>query len=211
MQGVLFEIRAPLVSWAEGGAVRRTTDVVPSWSAIVGLLGAALGLPRDDVRLVSLSQDYALAVRVDAAGQRLEDYHTVQSPDAARARGARVQTRADELDTGDVNTTITRREYIADARYTVLILSKVTTPAVDAKKLAAALCRPAFPLYAGRRSCLVGRVGAQVVHGTLAELLRDATHWDRSLPAPREPSLVRERRDQLVGPRRYAIRLECVA
>jgi CRISPR-associated protein Cas5/CasD subtype I-E len=211
MKGVLFEFSAPLASWATSGAAVRATDAVPTWSAMTGLLAAALGWGREDERIAALARDYAMAVRVIEPGSRLEDYHTVQSPDAARAGRARVQTRADELDAGEPNTTITRREYLSGARYSMLVLTAAERPVATPEALVRALREPVYALYAGRRSCPLARIGAKVVAGDLDSLLPDATHWDSRLPTSRTPSLVRERRDMRVGARRFAVRKECVA
>lgn len=209
--GILFRLRTPLASWSETGAALRPTDYVPTWSAIVGMMGAALGWGREDARLVSLATDYAMAVRMDQAGVRLEDYHTVQSPEKTQAEAMRARTRADELSVPQVHTTITRREYVSGSDCTVLVLSCAESPVVQPDQLAASLLRPVFPLYAGRRSCTLGRISAEAVAGDLDSLLPDATHWDNRLPTKKKASLLRERRDQRVGARQYTIRHECVA
>lgn len=199
------------MSWSETGAASRPTDFVPSWSAIVGLVGAALGWGRTDQRLVRFANDYALAVAVENPGERIQDYHTIQSPEKSQAEAMRAQTRADELSVASVHTTITRREYVSGAAYTVLLLADSDSPIASATEIAAGLGRPVFPLYAGRRSCALGRVAAEVVAGNLDDLLPGATHWDHRLASGRSPSLIRERRDQRVGPFAFTIRHECVA
>lgn len=211
MDGVLFTIAAPLASWSTGGAAIRPTDSVPTWSAITGLLGAALGWSRIDERLVRIAEQYAMAVQVMNVGITVEDYHTVQAPDADAARRARANTRSDELLVSEPNTTITRREYVPDARYKVLVLALTSTPIVAAPELAWSLAHPVYPLYAGRRSCLIGRIAADVVAGDMDTLLPSATHWDSRLKTARTPSIVRERRDMRVGARVFAARHECVA
>lgn len=209
--GICFRLAVPLVSWSEAGAVIRPTDLIPSWSAITGMIGAALGWGRDDARLDRLAADYAMAVQVEQFGERLQDFHTIQSPEAAQAQRIRVRTRADELEVPTIHTTITRREYVSGARYVILVLPCRSDPGVSAQAIADALRRPAFALYAGRRSCAVGFIAAEVVTGNVDHLLPAATHWDSRLVSARTPSLIRERRDQRVGPRQYAVRHECVA
>ena len=204
-------MRPPLASWSETGASLRPTDMVPSWSAIVGLVGAAFGWGRSDMRLVSLADDYAMAVRVDQPGERIEDYHTVQSPEKVQAERLRARSRADELAVEQIHTTITRREYVSGAAYTFLLLACRDTPVVSTGDIVEALLRPVFPLYAGRRSCLLGPIKAEAVVGTLDALLPDATHWDSRLPSTRSATLIRERRDQRIGAFTYSIRFECVA
>ena len=210
MRALVFDLRAPLVSWAEGGAALRPTDFVPSWSAIVGMVGAALGWPRGDERLVRFASDYALAVAMHSPGTLIEDFHTVQSPTARQAANLRATSRAEELSVSDVHTSITRREYVADARYTIAVFQVSDVPVVAVDAVVAALGSPVFPLYAGRRGCALGRVAAREIEGSLDVVLPEATHWDRRLAAPWSPSVVRERRDMLVGDRKFAVRREAV-
>jgi CRISPR system Cascade subunit CasD len=184
---------------------------VPTWSAITGLLGAALGWSRTDERLVRIAEQYAMAVQVVSVGITLEDYHTVQAPDSEAARRGRTNTRFRELLVSEPNTTITRREYVPDGRYKVLVLALDSTPVVSAPELAWSLAHPVYPLYAGRRSCLIGRIAADVVAGDMDTLLPSATHWDARLKTARMPSVVRERHDMRVGARVFAARHECVA
>lgn len=209
MACVTFNLAVPLVSWAEAGSAVRPTDSVPTWSAVVGMMGAALGLSRGDHRLFELARDYALAVEVRVAGQRFEDYHTVQTPKKA-AGAAMARTRGEELAL-ERQTSITRREYVAGAVYQIFIVALANEPCLSPDAIAAALRSPVFPLAAGRRSCLVGAVSATVVDGVLDEILLAATHWDARIKTVRPYSLIRERRDMPVSPRVFDIRLECMA
>lgn len=209
--GLRFRLRVPMASWSETGANLRPTDFVPTWSAITGLIGAAFGWRRDDIRLVELASGYALAVRVEKPGERLEDYHTVQSPERSHSDRLRSRTRADELSVAQIHTTITRREYVTGADYSLLVVAAVESPVVEPGQIVDALRRPVFPLYAGRRSCPIGRIAAEPVSGAMDSVMPDATHWDARIPSSRTPSLIRERRDLRVGAMAYAARNECVA
>lgn len=208
MRAVVFELRTPLASWAEGGAALRPTDFVPSWSAMVGMVGAALGWPRGDERLVRFANDYALAVSVHSPGTRIEDFHTIQSPTARQATALRARNRADEMSVDDIHTSITRREYVSDARYTIAMFELSVMPVVAIDLVATALGDPVFPLYAGRRGCALGRVAASVVEGPLDVVLPKVTHWDWRIDAPFPPAVVRERRDMLVGDHKFTVRHE---
>jgi CRISPR system Cascade subunit CasD len=207
MNAVHFSIRAPLASWSESGAAYRPTDTVPSWSALVGLCGAALGWERGDPRLAEFAQDYAPAIRSDT-GERLVDYHTVQTPHRPTLQRP-PRSRAEELAAETVNTTVTRREYVQDVRYEILMVPVAEAPVVAAEALARALRHPRFTLYAGRRSCPLGRVPATVVESSLDGM----THVDTRLADLPwvVPSLIRERRDMPVGWRKFAVRREAVA
>jgi CRISPR system Cascade subunit CasD len=204
-----FDLITPMVSWGTGGNSIVPTMTIPTWSAIVGLMGAALGIARDDDALTGLANDYALAIRIDQTGVRSADYHTVQSPSASQARAIRPRTRAQELDyIDDLNTTITRREYVHDAKYRLFVVQVNEGPAFSLSALVDALRDPVYPLYAGRRSCIIGRLDAKLV--TLEEV-QTATHWDQRIPLNKPFAMVAERHDLLVGSRAFGIRHECVA
>lgn len=209
MNALGFDMITPMVSWGTGGNSIVPTMTVPTWSAIVGLMGAALGSPRDDEALTGLANDYALAVRVDQRGVRSADYHTVQSPSSSQARTIRPRSRAQELEyIEDLNTTITRREYVHDAKYRLFVVQVVDHPSITLNSIVSALRDPFYPLYAGRRSCVLGRLDAKIV--SMAEV-QTATHWDKRIPLEKPYAMVTERRDLLIGSRAFGIRHECVA
>lgn len=209
MNALGFDLITPMASWGVGGNSIVPTMTVPTWSAIVGLMGAALGIDRDDNALTGLANDFALAVRVDLSGVRSADYHTVQSPSASQAKAIRPRTRAQELAyVDDLNTTITQREYVQGAKYKVFVVQVTSSPAFALEAIVDALRDPVYPLYAGRRSCVLGRLDATIVG---LEEVQTATHWDQRIPLNKQISMVMERRDLLVGSRAFGVRHECVA
>jgi hypothetical protein len=150
-----------------------------------------------------------MAVRVDQGGVRSADYHTVQSPSASQARAIRPRSRAQELDyIDDLNTTITRREYVQDAKYRLFVVQLVSSPAVALDALVGALRDPVYPLYAGRRSCVIGRLNAKPVE---LEEVQTASHWDQRIALDKPFAMIVERRDLLVGNRSFGVRYEYVA
>lgn len=217
MKVVVLTLRAPLSSWSEGGVTYRPTDMVPTWSALVGLIGAAFGWARDDNRLVELAREYAPAVKVEKNGERIVDYHTVQTPHAPSLGNIAPLTRLDELERGRkvdgmVHTNITRREYVCDAAYAVAIFPTGPTPTPAAGEIVEALRNPVFPLYLGRKSCTPTHIEATVIEAAKVEDALDATHWDARLTTKLSATAARERRDQLlsVSPRSFGLRRECV-
>lgn len=162
MEALVFTLAAPMMAFGEIAVdERRGTAPRPTRSAVLGLLAAALGLDRSDPRQLALADGYDMAVRIDRAGRRLADYHTVQVPPssainkAAKQLGRRPSTRAEELAVGDLGTKLTRRDYLTDAAFTVLIAARDTAP-LPLVELAVALERPSWRLSAGRRSCPLG-------------------------------------------------------
>ena len=88
----------------------RTSSLTPSRSAVLGMFAAALGLKRPDTarneqeradweaRHAALARGYGLAVKVEALGMPLTDYHTAQVPSSGSGRNRVVfPTRRDEL------------------------------------------------------------------------------------------------------------------
>ena len=139
------------------GHERRGGAQWPARSAVLGLLGAALGLDRTDHEgQTALAQGYAIALMVDKAGDILRDYHTVQTVPAARAKGA--ATRADALERvgRNPNTAITIREYRTDVRVDVCVAAR-SDARWPLEQLRQALERPRFVLYFGRKSCPLAR------------------------------------------------------
>jgi CRISPR system Cascade subunit CasD len=207
-----FVLEAPLASWGVGGATIRPSEMVPTHSAIVGLLASALGWGRDDERQAQLAESYARAVRTDRTGRRVTDYHTVQTPHRPAIKVA-PRTRAEELSaveasTGRPHTSITQREYLQDVRYTVVLWPLRGDPPRTPEELADALKRPMHALYAGRRSCpLSAPVAPEVLSAeSLDEVLSgDAITWDSSIPHGKlQAHHVLIGRDQLLSPVRRA-------
>ncbi|GAB4349434.1 MAG: type I-E CRISPR-associated protein Cas5/CasD [Gammaproteobacteria bacterium] len=149
---LMFQLYGPLAAWGEPAVGEyRPTATHPGKSQIVGLLGAALGLCRDqEVELAALADSFGLAVRTEAEGELARDYHTSQVP--PNRRGQRLRTRREELRAGNLYTILSQRDYRVDAAWTCALW--VTDAAQHPlAHLAEALRRPRFVLYLGRKSC----------------------------------------------------------
>lgn len=150
---LIFRLYGPLAAWGDIAVGEyRPSFAHPSKSAIVGLLAAALGIRRDDEeRQNALVEGCSFAVRVDAMGTMLRDYHTVQVPPAKK--GVMHYTRHSELSVEDLYTIPpSSRDYRCDAAYTVAIEVR-EGPRYTLPQLADALTKPVFTLYLGRKSC----------------------------------------------------------
>lgn len=159
---LVITLAAPLASFGErAGNVERSTADRPARSALIGLAGAALGVRRDDTQG---QRQLALGLRTATAtflpGTLASDFHTYESlPSASRPAP---RTRAEALARkGDLNTSITRREYRADiwheAAYTLEPDAGWTL-----EELAAAFRSPRFVLFLGRKSCPPGPLDPQI-------------------------------------------------
>ncbi|MER7316235.1 type I-E CRISPR-associated protein Cas5/CasD [Streptomyces halstedii] len=146
MSGLLLRLAGPLQSWGERSAFApvRETASFPTRSALVGMFAAAEGIARGDTAGLKKYEQVRLTVRVDRPGTLLEDYHTVgggfpKERTAATSGGSNKDAAV-----------ITRRQYLSDAVFVVA----VTAPDGLAEQLAAALRRPYWAPYLGRRSCV---------------------------------------------------------
>lgn len=99
MQFLVFQLQASLAAWGDVAVGEyRGSRNAPGASALIGLLGAALGAVRDDeVAHAALRDGYLFAVGTVASGQLLRDHHTAQVPGRAQLKGRPHHTRRDEL------------------------------------------------------------------------------------------------------------------
>jgi len=156
MQFLLFQLQAPLAAWGDVavGQYRGSRDA-PGNAALVGLLGAALGVLRtDEPAHVGLRDGYGFAVGTVAAGQLLRDYHTAQVPGRSDLKGRPHRTRRDELSVPkhQLNTILSTRDYRQNAAWAVAAQALPGAP-YSLEALARALREPRFVLYLGRKCC----------------------------------------------------------
>ena len=162
----LFRLAGPMQSWGtQSRFLVRDTGAEPSKSAIVGLLCAALGKPRDkspeDRPRLSELAALRLAVRSDREGEVRLDYHTAGG---SRSFGDEYGViRADGRPGGTV---VSRRYYLTDAEFLVGIEGE--RPLLET--IAAALIRTqvadfswtqSLPAVASDRCCPAHRHGTQ--------------------------------------------------
>jgi len=154
MQCLVFRLYGAMASWgstAIGGV--RPTRSVPSRSAVLGLLSAALGIQRDrEQELARLNDSVSITVKCESEGRLLRDYHTAQVPGAEKK--AIWPHRKAELENSrkDVNTILSTRDYRVDGHWLVaLTLREQADYMLEA--IRDALNEPVFPLYLGRKSC----------------------------------------------------------
>lgn len=151
-----FALHAPIASFgALAVGERRTGWDRPARSAVLGLVGACLGLEReDDTAQAALAQGYGIALLCHAPGALLTDYHTVQVPPSRRGR--RFHTRAEELRADDLATVLTRRDYRVGAWHLAALWARSDAPRWPLAAIADAMERPVYLPYLGRKSCPLG-------------------------------------------------------
>lgn len=186
---LLFSLAAPLASFGRAGAAEtRGSEPVPTRSALLGLLGAALGIRRDDaIGLDALASSVRFACRIERSGRLLRDFHTVQTPPQPLLKKAPHRTRRDELafPSAELRTVLSTRDYHEDFRATVGV---ACADLAAAQRLAVALEQPRFVLYLGRKACALA--------WPLAPCVVEAAQWESALQwfdAQRDADLVRWR------------------
>lgn len=157
MSVLLLRLAGPLQSWGtQSRFSHRDTGFEPSKSGVVGLIGAALGVERDDERRIAQLADLRMGVRVDREGRMLRDYHTAL--DVARSDGS-----------GKQPTVLSERFYLADADF---LIGLEGDPSLLVE-IHGSIDRPVWPLFLGRKSFVPSPpITASVVDGALVEILR---------------------------------------
>lgn len=146
---LILKLQGPMQAWGDHTYEDyRPTMAFPSRSGLLGLLGACLGIRRNDQEgQQRLSLSLRFAVRVDGELHRLTDFHTVLD---ARKVGGKVNEHP----------VVSRREYLvtasADAGFSVA-LWETESAEVTLPQLVQALRRPVFTPTLGRRSCALAR------------------------------------------------------
>lgn len=174
---LLFTLYAPMAAHGDVAVgERRMGWDRPGRSAVMGLLAAALGIERgDENALDELDRSLWFAVATAEPGVPMTDYHTIQVPRTPRK--GRFATRRDELAAKSLSTILSVREWRMHVLHTVALWPRESAT-IDLGRLADALNRPHFSLYAGRRAGPIGWPPCARVVG--APTLVEALFMDRA-------------------------------
>jgi len=137
----------------------RLSLIFPTRSGIVGLLGACLGIEREDIKaLKALNESFQLTIRANkrkivqrenskqkppVSMQKITDFHTVQ-----HARKVDGKPRPEAI--------VSRREYLCDAEFTVALVF-VEKALYSLDRVKQAIQKPVYTPFLGRRSCPIQR------------------------------------------------------
>lgn len=164
---------APLQSWGcESRFQRRTTGLSPTKSGIIGMLCAAMGLAKGSgeeremlprlaaLRMTSITIPRQAPSRwtekiQETPLRRLEDFHTVL--DTRRASG-----------TPNQDAVITRRQYLLDARYGVILEGERSI----LEQVANGLRDPKWGIWLGRKSCIAAAPVLRGLFGAMTDAVR---------------------------------------
>jgi CRISPR system Cascade subunit CasD len=188
---LFLRLEGPFQAWGDQQSkfvIRRTAEA-PTKSGVIGMLCAALGVSRPEAAGMWLSRLAALrmGVRVDVPGVRWWDYHTVGAKvGVLRADGAGIK-KTDK--TKEIETLISRREYLCDASFLVALQGESDLIA----ELEAAMQAPKWTLYLGRKCCPPSRPLLEHPAGHFPDLLSalKAVPWRRRLEGDQPPKAVR--------------------
>lgn len=162
---LVLRLEGVLQSWGERSKWDyRDSASLPTKSGIVGLLGCASGLERDDIRLAEWNQKLHVAVRADRQGMELMDFHTVRSLQLMTAQGTMRNKK------GEYGTLVTHRTYIQDACYTVFVQGEESL----LMSLDDSLQKPKWPIFLGRKSCVPSRPVLEGITREYSSLLEAA-------------------------------------
>lgn len=151
---LILKLQGTLQSWgAHTYEDYRPSSMFPTHSGLLGLLAACLGIERQDhERLQSLDQSIEYAVRADRRTldgrevlnpTKITDFHTVLNARRVDGRPNRYPV-------------VSRREYLCDATFTVA-MRQSGKPAITLDTFEAAIKKPYYTPFLGRRSCPLTR------------------------------------------------------
>ncbi len=156
---LILKLHGPMQAWGEHTFEGlRPSANFPTRSALLGLLGACLGIGRNERdRLQALADSVGMAVRVNERRiprnngsvqtvrmVKMTDYHTVKD------------AREDYTGLKSHETIQTWREYLYDADFSVAVWCRANAE-VSLAELEKAVRQPLFTPYLGRRSCPLAR------------------------------------------------------
>lgn len=153
MKTVVLKFAGPLQSWGiKSNFTVRDTSRYPSKSAVVGMVGAAMGTCREDVEQLEKLNGLLVGVRVDKQGSLLTDFQTARTWDV-KYDGVLGSYKMDR-EGKSYNTYISDRHYLADAVFTVMLTHEDD---MFVEEVAFALQNPKYQIFMGRKSCPLPR------------------------------------------------------
>jgi len=138
----------PMQSWGYMSKFdQRISLAYPTKSGIIGMLCAAMGIPKSDEERLAEIADLEMTAYVLSPLSRINDFHTVGGGFDKKLHPQNIVKRASGL-IGD--TVVTRREYLLDAKFAVILSGKQDL----LQKLESALKNPLWGIWLGRKSCV---------------------------------------------------------
>lgn len=184
-QCLALYLDAPLQSWGyQSRFDRRTSLSFPTRSGVFGLLCAAAGIDRSDEEGLERLESIGMTVLCFGEASLMHDFHTVGGGYDKKTHPRNI-TQSAEGKTG--NTVVTRREYIQDARFGVLLHGEQLL----LLELAGSLQNPRWGIWLGRKSCIPASPLFQGIFGHQKEAISHLEHLAGGKPS----KIVREVED----------------
>ena len=140
------------------------TENHPTKSAVIGMVGAALGIPRNDSKLDFLYENLDVKYHCEKPGSKIIDFQTVRP-----SKGEHFVTVEGKKDTSDA-AIIKYVEFLQDSLFYVYIGGEETL----LKEIHTAFCNPKYPTFLGRRRCIpIGRIISKEYEPINMEELKD--------------------------------------
>lgn len=159
---VVFTLFAPLGAWgapnlSAANAAIKHTEFTPTRSALVGLIGAALGISRSGIPDLSAEVRFAYRTDIHPRLQPKPDYQTITQGRVPRS-GADTWTRHEEIRAAELagveGSILSKREFFDTGLWTVSVHLK--GPRHTPEALVDALASPVFIPSVGRRAFTLG-------------------------------------------------------
>lgn len=176
---LLLRLEGPMQSWGYRSRFDyRDTALEPTRSGVIGLICAAMGIARGED--ISRFDNIRMGVRVDEKGRPERDYHT-----AGGDRHAPREYGVIKSDGSGIDTVVSYRDYLADAKFTVGLQSEDKGLL---EEIAKSLRNPSWILFLGRKAFPLSAPplspGNVPEAGTLEELLPGNSEKRVVLEAP---------------------------
>lgn len=156
MKFLALRMSGALQSWSPTSRfTTRTAGSFPTLSGTLGIVASAMGFDRDNPEGLTKLEGLTLAVRIDASGTVLRDYHTVEYKKGEKK--------------------LTDRFYLQNAKFYALLYSPQGQDGL-LHEIESALRQPKNILFLGRKSCppsesiIVGVIEADNVSDALESL-----------------------------------------
>jgi len=138
----------PMQSWGYMSKFdQRTSLAYPTKSGIIGMLCAAMGIPKSDIGRLAEIADLEMSTYVLSPLNRINDFHTVGGGFDKKKHSQNIVKKA----SGSIgNTVVTHREYLLNAKFAVILSGKPDL----LQQLESALKNPLWGVWLGRKSCV---------------------------------------------------------
>lgn len=139
---------APMQSWGyQSRFDRRTTLSYPTKSGVIGMLCAAMGVPKNDRVMIARLAGLRMYVYVLSAVRRMTDFHTVGGGYDPKTERVWMPRKADG---GRPSTVVTHRDYLLHSKFGVVLNGDSTL----LEHCEIALANPKWGVWFGRKSCV---------------------------------------------------------